>query len=121
MEECENKFGDIEHCPIRQVISHFSTKWGLLLLCVIAERPNIRFNELGRALPDISSKVLSSTLKTLEADGLLRRKLYGEVPPRVEYSLTPRGESLLPLLQPLIQWALANFQDILRSRKKVRK
>lgn len=121
METSENKFSDIEHCPIRQVISHFCTKWGLLLICVIAENPNIRFNEICRILPDISAKVLSSTLKTLVGDGLISRKLYAEVPPRVEYSLTERSETLIPLITPLIGWAEANFQDILRSRKKAKK
>ncbi|MDE6143189.1 MAG: helix-turn-helix transcriptional regulator, partial [Muribaculaceae bacterium] len=71
-----------------------------------------RFNEIGRAIPDISPKVLTETLKNLEADGLISRKLYAEIPPKVEYSLTDLGKSLMPLLDNLIEWALNNFDAI---------
>ena len=70
------------------------------------------FNEIGRAIPDISPKVLTETLKSLEADGLISRKLYAEIPPKVEYSLTELGKSLMPLLGNLIEWALDNFNAI---------
>ncbi|WP_304647623.1 helix-turn-helix domain-containing protein, partial [Paramuribaculum intestinale] len=70
------------------------------------------FNEIGRAIPDISPKVLTDTLKSLEADGLISRKLYAEIPPKVEYSLTELGKSLMPLLGSLIEWALDNFNAI---------
>ena len=62
--------------------------------------------------PDISPKVLTETLKSLEADGLISRKLYAEIPPKVEYSLTELGKSLMPLLGSLIEWALDNFNAI---------
>ncbi|MDE6084832.1 MAG: helix-turn-helix transcriptional regulator, partial [Muribaculaceae bacterium] len=70
------------------------------------------FNEISRAIPDISSKVLSDTLKKLENDNLIQRKLYAEIPPRVEYSLTEVGKSLMPVLSDLIKWALDNFSNI---------
>ena len=81
----------IEICPIRNVVARFGNKWALLVLLVISENEPIRYNELGRIIPDISSRVLSGTLRTLEADGLINRQLYSEVPSRVEYSLTDIG------------------------------
>lgn len=111
------KFADIDACPVRHILSHITGKWSVLILCILAENEITRFSEIGRALPDISPKVLSSTLKNLEADGLIYRNLYAEIPPRVEYSLTPLGSSLLPHLYSLISWALANFDPILRNRR----
>ena len=84
----------------------------MLVLCVLAENEATCFNEIGRAIPDISPKVLTETLKSLEADGLISRKLYAEIPPKVEYSLTELGKSLMPLLGSLIEWALDNFNAI---------
>lgn len=111
------KFADIDACPVRHILSRITGKWSVLILCILAENEITRFSEIGRSLPDISPKVLSSTLKNLEADGLIYRNLYAEIPPRVEYSLTPLGRSLLPHLYSLISWALANFDPILRNRR----
>lgn len=110
MEELVKKFSDVERCPIRNVVSHFSSKWGILILLVLGEVPNVRFGELTRILPDISPKVLSSTLKTLEADKLVSRKIYACIPPKVEYSITEKGRSLLPILQQLAAWGAAHFK-----------
>lgn len=109
LKENLKKYAGIEVCPIRNVISRFSGKWSMLILCVLAENDATRFNEIGKAIPDISPKVLTETLKSLEADGLISRKIFAEIPPRVEYSLTARGRSLMPHLEGLIEWALANF------------
>ena len=84
----------------------------MLILCVLAENEATRFNEIRRAIPDISPKVLTEALKSLEADGLISRKLYAEIPPKVEYSLTDIGKSLMPLLGNLIEWALDKFDAI---------
>ncbi len=108
MQELQKKFSDTEHCPVRNVISHFSTKWGLLVLLMLGEYRCLRFNEILRALPDISPKVLSSTLKILEKDGLVNRRLYPCVPPKVEYSMTAKGDTLLPILAELVRWASAH-------------
>lgn len=67
---------------VRNVISRFSGKWAMLILCILSENENTRFNAIGKALPDISPKVLTETLKNLEADGLINRKVYAEIPPR---------------------------------------
>lgn len=111
LQENLKKFSMTDTCPVRNVISRFSGKWALLILCVLAENDSTRFNTIGRILPDISPKVLTSTLKTLEADHLITRTLHPEVPPRVEYSLTTKGHSLIPILHTLIDWALTHGQN----------
>ncbi|HEY9544203.1 winged helix-turn-helix transcriptional regulator [Prevotella sp.] len=104
-------------CPIRNVLSRIGDKWSLLVLFTLEQHRVVRFKELQRSIPDISQKMLTTTLKTLEADGLLLRKAYPEVPPRVEYELTERGKSLLPFVDNLIGWALDNMGDIVEARK----
>ncbi len=106
------KYTGISSCPVRNVVARFSGKWSMLILCVLSENDATRFNEIGKAIPDISPKVLTDTLKSLEADGLISRKLYAEIPPRVEYSLTDLGNSLIPHIGNLIDWALKNFDAI---------
>lgn len=106
----------IEICPIRNVVSRFGNKWSLLVLLVINEGQTVRFNELGRMIPDISTRVLSGTLKTLEADGLISRKVYAQVPPKVEYTLTDSGRSLIPLIMQLTAWAQTNMKSVMKHR-----
>ncbi len=108
----------IEICPIRNVVARFGDKWSLLVLLVINGKGVVRFNELGRLIPDISTRVLSTTLKTLEADGLIDRKVYAQVPPKVEYTLTPTGESLIPLIMQLTEWAQKNMKKVMAHRRK---
>lgn len=108
----------IEMCPVRNVIARFGNKWSLLTVLVIGEQGVVRFNELSRLIPDVSSRVLSSTLRTLEADGLIDRKVYAVVPPKVEYRLTEVGQSLLPLIQQLTEWAQANMKHVMTHRRK---
>lgn len=118
LKENLEKFTRMSTCPVRNIISRFSGKWSMLVLCILAENETTRFNELGRSMPDISPKVLSETLKNLEADGIVSRKLYAEVPPRVEYSLTAIGRSLMPHLLALIGWGAEYFDEIMHNRKK---
>ena len=108
----------IEICPVRNVVARFGNKWALLVILVLSENEPIRYNELGRKIPDISSRVLSNTLRTLEADGLVLRTSYQEVPPRVEYSLTDTGRSLVPIILELTEWAQKNMKTIIEHRKK---
>ena len=108
----------IEICPVRNVIARFGNKWGLLILLVISENNPIRFNELNRLIPDVSTRVLSNTLKTLEADGLITRTMYPQVPPRVEYSLTATGSSLIPIILQLTVWAQENMKTVIEHRQK---
>lgn len=116
LQENLEKFTHIETCPVRNILSRFSGKWAILILCVLSENGATRFNTISRAIPDISPKVLTETLKSLEADGLIHRQLYPEVPPRVEYSLTEMGRSLMPIINQLIAWALDNFTAITGKR-----
>ncbi len=111
LKENTEKYTDIAHCPIRNVLSHISGKWPILILCILSENDRTRFSAISKAIPDISSKVLSDTLKSLEADGLVVRHQYAEIPPRVEYALTELGKSLMPILGELIGWALRNFDN----------
>lgn len=108
----------IEMCPVRNVIARFGTKWALLTLLIIGEHGVVRFNELNRLIPDVSSRVLSSTLRTLEADGFIDRKVYAVVPPKVEYRLTDVGRSLLPLIRQLAEWAQTNMKKVMNHRKE---
>lgn len=108
----------IEMCPVRNVIARFGNKWSLLTVLIIGEQGVVRFNELSRLIPDVSSRVLSSTLRTLEADGFIDRKAYAVVPPKVEYRLTETGESLLPLIRQLTEWAQKNMKRVMSHRKE---
>ena len=108
----------IEICPVRNVVARFGNKWALLVILVLSENEPIRYNELGRKIPDISSRVLSNTLRTLEADGLVLRTVYQEVPPRVEYSLTDTGRSLVPIILQLTEWAQKNMKTIIEHRNQ---
>lgn len=103
-------------CPVRNVLSRVGDKWSMLVLFTLEGQPSIRFKELQRGIPDISQKILTATLKMLEADGLINREVFPEVPPRVEYSLTEKGKSLLPLIDALLSWATDNMEDIIASR-----
>lgn len=108
-----------QDCPIRNVLAHVCGKWSLLVMYVLKQNDTMRFNALNKAIPDISQKVLTTTLRSLEADGFITRHIYAEVPPRVEYSLTERGRSFIPLVENMISWAKDNMADILKDRKKV--
>ena len=101
-------------CPIRNVISRFGDKWSMLVLYSLntSETGVLRFNELRRHMADCSQKMLSQTLKNLEQSHLVHREIYPEVPPRVEYSLTEVGKSLMPLLTALIAWGKEHFSDV---------
>ena len=104
-------------CPIRNVLARMSDKWSLLIIYTLSQKPVLRFGEIKNAIPDISQKMLSVTLRTLEEDGFVTRKMYTEIPPRVEYSLTPRAHSLLPHITNLIVWAKENMASIIADRR----
>ena len=106
-------------CPIRNVLSRIGDRWSLLVLLTLqgSSQP-MRFRDLCKAIPDVSQKMLTSTLRELEADDLIKRTIYPEVPPRVEYELTERGLSLIPLLNQLVDWSLENMDSIVNHRKK---
>ena len=103
-------------CPIRNILARISDKWSILVLFTLNQSALMRFNTLQKNIPDISQKMLTVTLRTLEEDGFVKRKVYAEVPPRVEYSLTERAISLLPHINDLITWAKNNMDAILTDR-----
>ncbi|MDD6889663.1 MAG: helix-turn-helix domain-containing protein [Bacteroidales bacterium] len=103
-------------CPIRNVLARVGDKWSLLVLYILQHREPVRFKELQRQIPDISQKSLTHTLRTLQEDGFVARKVFPEVPPRVEYSLTARAISFLPLVENMINWAKENMADIIKDR-----
>lgn len=105
-------------CPIRNILSRFTDKWTLLTLYTLERKGTLRFVDLYRSIPDISRKMLTTTLKALTDDGFLTRTLYPEVPPRVEYSLTDRARSVMPYLDGLLQWPIDNFDAIMSDRKR---
>ncbi|WP_448811173.1 winged helix-turn-helix transcriptional regulator [Agromyces bauzanensis] len=96
----------LEGCPTRVVLDHIMSKWGVLVLLALTDG-TLRWGELRREVDSISEKMLASTLRTLEADGIVERTSYPEVPPRVEYSLTDLGRELMERMLPLIQWVAA--------------
>ena len=101
-------------CPIRHVISRFGDKWSMLVLFMLhkSETGILRFNEIRRLMTDCSQKMLSQTLKNLEQSHLVHREVYPEVPPRVEYSLTDTGKSLMPAIMALIDWGKEHFNEV---------
>ncbi len=103
-------------CPIRNVLARVGDKWSLLVLYTLQHKEILRFKQLQREIPDISQKSLTQTLRTLEEDGFISRMVYAEVPPRVEYSLTERGLSFLPLVDNILSWAKDNMADIVKDR-----
>ena len=104
-------------CPIRDVLSRLGDKWSLLVLVSLQTNGVMRFDDLQRSIGDVSQRMLTVTLRTLEADGIVERKAYAEVPPRVEYRLTDRGRSLMPCLNGLVEWAQRHADGILENRK----
>lgn len=108
-------------CPIRNILARISDKWSILVLFTLNQSTLMRFNALQKNIPDISQKMLTMTLRTLEEDGFVKRQVYAEVPPIVEYSLTDRAISLLPHINSLIVWAKENMNAILTDRIHNRK
>jgi DNA-binding HxlR family transcriptional regulator len=98
-------------CPSRTVLDHVTSKWGVLILVALSEGPQ-RWSELRRRAEGISEKMLAQTLKTLEADGFVHRDAQPIIPPRVDYSLTRRGEELSDLLLPLVAWVAEHAEAI---------
>ena len=104
-------------CPIRNVLSRMMDKWTLLVIYTLEQQGTMRFNDLLRAIPDVSQKMLTVTLKSMEADGLVSRKVIPAVPVKVEYTLTKRTGSVLPILDQLLAWAMEHFNEILTDRQ----
>ena len=92
-------------CPLEYGLEVFGGKWNSRIICVLAAKQTLRYSELRREMGNITDAVLAATLKELIASGILSRRSYDEIPPRVEYSLTDKGHSVVPILQSICQWA----------------
>jgi DNA-binding HxlR family transcriptional regulator len=103
-------------CPSRTSLARIANKWTAMVVIALSEGP-LRFGALREAVEGISGKVLTDTLRDLERDGILLRTMYNEMPPRVEYELTPLGQTLRRPLTALGQWAEENIEDVLRARE----
>jgi DNA-binding HxlR family transcriptional regulator len=104
-------------CPTRQILDRVGDKWAVLILLLVREDA-MRFNALRRAIEGISQKMLSQVLKSLERDGLIRRRVIPTVPVTVEYSITPLGKTLANAVDPLRDWAERNLKDVLAAQRR---
>lgn len=98
-------------CPIRYIMSIFSGKWKLPIVCMLSAQTPLRYSTIKRKLGDITNVMLAQSLKELEAAGIVHREQYNEVPPRVEYTLTEKGAGVLPALGQLAGWAIGEMQN----------
>lgn len=98
-------------CPLERGLEIFGGKWKSRIICVLSSHKVLRYNQLKNELTTISDAVLAEMLKELINDGMVNRQQFNEIPPRVEYSLTKKGESVLPILQSICNWSKANSPD----------
>jgi DNA-binding HxlR family transcriptional regulator len=115
------KYSSTDKCPVKNVVDRIGDKWSVLVLMLLEESKVLRFNEIYGYVEAISQKMLAVTLKNIEADGLVKRTVYPQIPPKVEYELTKRGRTLLPHLHSIINWAKTNMNDIIESRERYSK
>lgn len=108
MEKFEKKIVSLTDTPFGYTLSMIGGKWRLVILYWLVEYETIRFNELQRKIGTITYKTLSTELKSMEADGLIIRKEYPQIPPKVEYSLSEKGRSLYPIMESMCQWGTEN-------------
>jgi len=104
-----------EHCPTRVVLDRIADKWTVLIVGALEDRTK-RFGELRREIGGVSQKMLTQTLRGLERDGIVARTVYATVPPKVEYSLTDLGRTLVRILEAIRDWSENNIEDVLKAR-----
>jgi DNA-binding HxlR family transcriptional regulator len=108
MAEFKGKVKNIQDTPFGYTLSVIGGKWKMVIIYLLSENGPVRFNDLKRQIGVITYKMLSSQLKELEADGMVKRTEYPQVPPKVEYRLTEKAETLLPVLEGLCEWGVKN-------------
>ncbi|WP_407937170.1 winged helix-turn-helix transcriptional regulator [Kineosporia babensis] len=106
-----------EDCEVRQILDRIADKWSLLVIALLQGR-TLRFTELKRQIDGISQRMLTSTLRQLERDGLIERTVHPVVPPRVDYALTPLGSTLHSTVQALVTWTELNQNEIAAARAR---
>ena len=102
-------YQNIEHCPVTFTMEVIGGKWKLLIMYLVSNGIN-RFGKMSMMLRSISKQMLTTQLRELESDGIIERKIYAEIPPRVEYFLTPKGQSLLPIIVLMKEWGQSHLQ-----------
>jgi len=108
MAQYKGKVKDIQDTPFGYTLSVIGGKWKMVIIYLLAENEPVRFNDLKRQIGAITYKILSSQLKELERDGMVERKEYPQIPPKVEYRLTEKAKTLLPILEGLCEWGAKN-------------
>lgn len=101
----EHKLEKDIRCPLEYGLSIFGGKWKSRIICVLAKKDILRYSEIRKEMTNITDTVLATSLKELILDGIIKRKQFDEIPPRVEYSLSSKGRSIIPILQTICQWA----------------
>ena len=105
MAKYKKKLEEDIRCPLEYGLAIFGGKWKSRIICVLAVNEKLRYSQLRKEMYNITDAVLASTLKDLVEDGIVERKSYDEIPPRVEYSLTEKGKLIIPILQSICQWS----------------
>ena len=105
MSKYKKKLEEDIRCPLEYGLTIFGGKWKSRIICVLAAKETLRYSEIRKEMFNITDAVLAATLKDLIASGIVDRRSYDEIPPRVEYSLTDKGRSVVPILQSICQWA----------------
>ena len=111
MSKYKKKLDDDIRCPLEYGLTVFGGKWKSRIICVLAASGTLRYSELRKEMCNITDAVLAAALKGLIADGIAQRKSYDEIPPRMEYSLTEKGESVVPILQSICRWAGIYYKE----------
>jgi DNA-binding HxlR family transcriptional regulator len=113
------KEGDHTRCPLRELLTRLGDKWSILVIHTLAFAPDmrLRFSQLMKAIPGISQRMLTATVRNLERDGILKRHIFPEIPPRVEYELTPLGKKLLAPVEAFVTWIEGNWAGIEKARE----
>jgi DNA-binding HxlR family transcriptional regulator len=114
------KFEANGKCPVRDVLSRLGDKWSILVLTTLKVNGRLRFSDVQRTIGDISQRMLTVTLRSMEADGIISREIYAEVPPKVEYELTELGDELFVHISALVGWVEKNMDTIMESRNNFR-
>jgi len=110
--------GRIKLCPVRDILHTLSDKWSIMVMLSLGHHKMLRFNELKNNIEGISQKMLTVTVRTLELHGLIVRKVYAQIPPKVEYTITELGQEFLQHLVVMLDWACINMETISRVKKK---
>ncbi|TBW39798.1 transcriptional regulator [Siculibacillus lacustris] len=106
---------DADHCPIRDVLGHIGDRWTVLVLKAL-EPGTLRFGEIRHVIEDVSQRMLAQTLRRLEQDGLVSRRVHPSIPPRVDYTLTDLGRSLMEPIGAMVDWAVTHHEDVRAAR-----